>query len=227
MKIVSTQKADFDIYIGKSDTRYIEREEDDSLEAMYSSGYLPYSGAAGVQNIFYSARSARVVLPEFKLTSENRRIAKKFDGQFTKERIPKANFAATEDFWRFCLTYFATKHGERAMPRARLETIMQSRLVNTVVVYKKDALPVAYVLEVEDGSMGHFWFSFYDLSYAKQSLGLWLMLDALRDAKERGLTHYYLGTVYGEKARYKLNFIPLQWWDQDNWNSDIKTLRLS
>src|SRR5437870_4904348 len=73
--------------------------------------------------------------------------------------------------------------------------------------------------------MPHYWYSFYDLALAKQSLGLWLMLDAVRDAQERGLTHYYLGTVYGEKALYKTNSEPLEWWDGKQWQSDVALLK--
>jgi arginyl-tRNA--protein-N-Asp/Glu arginylyltransferase len=92
-------------------------------------------------------------------------------------------------------------------------------------VYRLDNTPAAYVLEAEDGDMGHYWYSFYDLQYVQQSLGMWLMLDCIRDAKERGLAYYYLGTVYGEKALYKTNFAPLEWWDGNAWSSDTKLLR--
>lgn len=216
---------DFDTYIGRPETEYCERETVDTLHKLYAQGYLPYSGAAGLQGIFYTARSARVVLEDFMPTSENRRIAKRFDGQFVKERISATLFVPNEQFWNLSLEYFRNKHGERAMPRERLETILASGLVSSVVVYRQGTLPVAYVLEVEDGNMGHFWFSFYDLSLAQKSLGLWLMLDCIRDAKAKDLAYYYLGTVYGEKALYKTNFEPLEWWDGTRWSTDIKTLK--
>ncbi len=222
MKILSAvPRQDFDIYVARPETMWCERERDDSLESLYERGYLPYSGAVGVDNIFYSARSARVVLSKFEPTSENRRIAKKFDGQFTKEVLsgpPK------EDAVDFCLTYFAQKHGERAMPRERLAQVFKS--VTTTTIYRSSSSStVAYVLEVAEDKMAHYWFSFYDLAYARQSLGLWLMLDAIRGAKDRGLEYYYLGTVYGEKALYKTNFSPLQWWSGESWSNDIRALK--
>jgi len=222
MKKVSAPEQDFAVYIARPDTEFVEREQE-PLEQLYSLGYLPYSGTKKLNGIFYSARSARVLLPEFELTSENRRIAKKFDGQFTKERV--AHFVPDEVFYDFCAAYFAQKHGTRAMPRERLTAILNSGLVAKTIVYRSLSGPVAYVLEVEDGDMSHYWFSFYDLAYAKQSLGLWLMLDCLRDAKERGREHYYLGTVYGDKALYKTNFKPLQWWDGKGWNRDVALLK--
>ena len=73
--------------------------------------------------------------------------------------------------------------------------------------------------------MAHYWFSFYDLAYARQSLGLWLMLDCIRDAEQRGLKNYYLGTVYGPNALYKTNFAPLEWWGEAGWSRDIQLLK--
>lgn len=225
MKHIPHPRLDFDTYVLRPETQCILREPNDSLEQLYAAGYLPYSGAKGLQNIFYDARSARVVLKAFEATSENRRISKKFDGVFERMRVPLAEFNADEAFYIFCVEYFAQKHGEHAMPRARLETILHSGLVTDVLVYKNAGKTVAYVLEVNSGSMGHYWFSFYDLAYAAQSLGLWLMLDCVRTAKEAGLTHYYLGTVYGSKALYKTNFEPMEWWDGGAWNSDLKLLK--
>ena len=204
---------------------YCVREAGDMLADIYKAGFLPYSGARGIKDIFYMARSARVALADFEPTSENRRIAKKFDGTFTKKRIPFKDFEITEAFLVFCLNYFGSRHGAAVMPRERLETILASGIISTVIEYRKDDAVAAYVLEVGDETMAHFWFSFYDLSLTKQSLGLWLILDCMRDAKAQGLAHYYLGTVYGEKALYKTNFEPLEWWGGDGWSNNFELLK--
>ncbi|HUD02699.1 MAG TPA: GNAT family N-acetyltransferase [Candidatus Paceibacterota bacterium] len=205
---------------------YCEREAGDSLAHIYELGYLPYSGSPDVQNIFYMARSARVVLPQFALTSENRRISKKFDGVFDKKRIPLNEFDIEDEaFLFFCVEYFKNKHGIGAAPRERIHYWLTCGVVTTIVEYRKAGVPVAYVFEAEDASMTHYWFSFYDLSLVQQSLGMWLMLDCITDAAARGVEHYYLGTVYGAKALYKTNFEPLLWWDGSAWQSDITTLK--
>jgi arginine-tRNA-protein transferase len=215
---------DFDSYIGRPDTVYIEREGE-PLELLYDRGFLPYSGTIGVQNVFYSARSARVVLQEFELSSENRRVARKFDGALSKERVPLADLAGDASFRAFVLDYFARRHGPRVMPAERLDIILASGLVKDVIVYRNESELVAYVLEVRDGNMVHFWYSAYDLSLTERSLGLWLMIDCMRDAKAAGLAHYYLGTVYGAKALYKTNFEPVEWWDGSVWQRDIAALK--
>lgn len=220
MKVTSAPTPDFDIYIAREGTTYAEREPGDAARDLYAQGFLPYSGTKGLQNIYYSARSARIVLNEFELSSENRRIARKFDGMFTKTT---AVGAPPKDAYDFCLAYFSERHGPQAMPHERLELIFSE--VTHTATYRSGSHIVAYVVSVEDPTFGHYWYSFYDLSYAKQSLGLWLMLDGIRDAKVAGKSHYYLGTVYGEKALYKTNFAPLEWWDGTKWNNSIPKLK--
>jgi arginyl-tRNA--protein-N-Asp/Glu arginylyltransferase len=204
---------------------YAQLEPGDSLAELYGLGYLPYSGARDIEHTLYMARSARVLLKKFCMTSENRRIAKKFDGRFTKERVPIGQFNADEDFYAFCLAYFAERHGSRAMPRERLDFIMRSPFISHIIVYSQAGAIIGYAFELREGDSAHYWYSFYDLSFVRESLGLWLMLDCVRDAAEAGLEYYYLGTLYGEKALYKTNFEPLEWWSGQAWESDIKRLR--
>src|ERR1043166_1234587 len=216
-------RQDFSTYVARPEVHFIRREADDPLKEIYARGYLPYSGSQDLYNIFYSARSARIVLPELKITSENRRIAKKFDGTLTKRRIPIDGFKSNEKFYDFWIAYFAKRHGPDVAPRARIELWVESS--SAVIEYKRGDATVGYVLEVEDGDMRHYWYSAFDLAYIKQSLGMWLMLDCIRDAKAAGVKHYYLGTVYGGKALYKTNFEPLEWWDSAAWSRDIGRLK--
>lgn len=219
MRPVAEPARDFHMYV-PSGIEYIEAEPGDSLEAIYDAGYLPYSGSKNALHIFYRARSARIRLKDFTLSSENRRIAKKFDGSFTKTHLQGP---PPEDAMPFCLAYFKERHGPEAMPRERLEVIFAQ--VTHTTVYRRGEQVVGYVVSIEDGHMSHYWYSFYDLSLAKQSLGLWLMLDSIRDAQAAGRTHYYLGTVYGTKALYKANFEPLEWWSGNAWKSDLARLK--
>ncbi len=139
--------------------------------------------------------------------------------------MPAHGFAAGDELYAFVLGYFARRHGVNVMPRERLELLLASGLITTVIEYRKDASVVGYVLEVESGAMRHYWYSAYDLSFAQQSLGLWLMLDCIRDAKDSGYSRCYLGTVYGQKALYKTNFEPLEWHDSSIWSRDLRLLK--
>lgn len=205
---------------------YCIREENDKLSDIYNLGYLPYSGSPEIKNVFYMARSARVPLGSFSMSSENRRVAGKFDESFERTVAPISQFKINDDsFLSFCAEYFLKRHGPDVMPLERLKTILNSGIITFIVSYKNKTKPVAYVFEVSDKQMTHFWFSFYDLSLANQSLGMWLMIDSARHAKIRKADYFYVGTVYGQKALYKTAFKNIEYWNGDNWLADIKKIK--
>jgi hypothetical protein len=226
MKIFSSEIGhNYDTYTF-SFANYCLKEKSDKLSEIYKLGFLPYSGSSDARNIFYMARSDRVPLRSFELTSENRRVARKFDNQFIREAITIEKFDWHDTaFVAFCVEYFAKRHGPNVMPAERLKTILGSGLITDIVVYRNLFNPIAYVFEVADGEMSHFWFSFYDLSLVHQSLGMWLMIDCARAAKERSAKYFYVGTVYGQKALYKTAFKNLEFWDGAGWIADIKKIR--
>lgn len=205
---------------------YCQKEKHDKLSEIYDLGYLPYSGSPDSKDIFYMARSARIPFKSFELTSENRRVAKKFDNHFAREIVPFEKFDWHDSgFTSFCTEYFAKRHGPNIMPLERLKTILNSGLITNIISYHNLLNPTAYVFEVADKDMSHFWFSFYDLTLVHQSLGMWLMLDCARTAKQKGVKYFYVGTVYGQKALYKTAFKNLEFWDGQNWQADVKKIR--
>jgi arginine-tRNA-protein transferase len=226
MKIFSSELGhNYDTYtFGYSN--YCIREPDDKLSDIYELGYLPYSGSPDVKNVFYMARSARVPLGSFVLSSENRRVARKFDNRLTAQVIPLKEYDRNDNaFVSFCIEYFVQRHGPGIMPVERLKSILNSELIADIVVYQNAPELTAYVFEVSDSDMTHFWYSFYDLKLAHQSLGMWLMLDSARRAKKRGAKFFYIGTVYGQKALYKTAFKNIEFWDGKHWVADYKKIK--
>jgi arginyl-tRNA--protein-N-Asp/Glu arginylyltransferase len=205
---------------------YCSREKKDKLSDIYTAGYLPYSGSPGIKDIFYMARSARVPLSSFTPSSENRRVARKFDGKLIRQSTPFDSFnIGDKDFVNFCTNYFSKRHGPLIMPKERLKTILNYGLITHVVSYRMDGELIAYVFEVSDKDITHFWYSFYDLPLVFQSLGMWLMLDSVRNAKVSGKKYFYTGTVYGEKALYKTAFNNIEFWNGGEWIADKKQLK--
>lgn len=202
---------------------YASLENGDSLQSFYEKGFLPHSADPKILGTFYMARSARVVLKEFAPTSENRRVAKRFDNTLTVKEMLATEIP--DEIRALFIEYFANRHGKNTMPKKRLDAVLAWPLPLKVRVYENNDVPLAAVLEVHDGTFGHFWYSAYDLTLVEQSLGMWLMLDGARRAKEAGLTHYYLGTVYGPKALYKANLEPLEYWDGTSWSHDLPALK--
>lgn len=207
-------------------TNYCIREPHDKLSEIYEQGYLPYSGSPNIKHTFYMARSARIPLNSFELTSENRRIAKKFDGLFEIKTEPIKKFDChNSEFLSFCTEYFNKRHGPKVMPPERLKSILEENLITHIVTGKLNEKPASYIFEVSDNTMTHFWYSFYDLSLVYQSLGLWLMLDSARRAKDRGEKYLYIGTIYGEKALYKTAFENIEYWNGLTWTKGIKEIK--
>lgn len=207
---------------------YCIREQKDKLSDIYTAGYLPYSSSPGIKDIFYMARSARVPLAGFIFSSENRRVAGKFDNKLTRRSIPfKDCDTKDKNFKNFCVNYFTKRHGPLVMPEKRLETMLDSDLITNIVFYTglNSTRSIACVFEVSDKNITHFWYSFYDLSLVHQSLGMWLMLDSARHAKDAGKKYFYAGTVYSEKALYKTAFDNIEYWNGSEWVADKKQLK--
>jgi len=200
-------------------------ELNDRIADFYEKGFLPYSAELAVQGVFYMARSARIILPRFEFSSENRRIAKRFDENFSFNYLSIQEAKKDTRIRGLFLDYFRERHGKEVMPAKRFDAILDSPLPLRFLVYEKENTLVAAVLEVSDEAFGHFWFSAYDLSLVQQSLGMWLVLDSTRRAKDSGRNYYYIGTVYGAKALYKTNLQPLEFWDGSSWNTDLTHLK--
>ena len=171
------------------------------------------------------ARSVRVLLENWQPNSENRRISAKFV-DIESRIISFEHFDyKNEVFINFCLDYFSQKFGKQVMSRARFIYILESGLLTDIVEYTKNGRILGYVLLVNSANVWHYWYSAYDLQYAQQSLGLWMMGDAILQAKELGKKYLYLGTAYGEKGLYKTNFNNIEFWQGGKWDNNIKSLR--
>ena len=54
-----------------------------------------------------------------------------------------------------------------------------------------------------------------------------MMFSVIKWAHDQQLDHVYLGTCYGEKSLYKVrDFKGLSYYDGNQWNSDVKSLKL-
>lgn len=208
-------------------TLHALREENDVFDELYKKGFLPYTGNTEIKNTYYMARSCRVDLDKFTLSSENRRVQKKITaGTFTRDKFSAEQLINDEDFINFCLEYFLKRHGEGIFSKERLQFILSFSDNLYIIKYSdQQGKAVAYVIEAAGNETAHYWFSFYDLNAELQSIGLWLILDCIMAAKENGLKYYYLGTVYGEKALYKTNFNSLEYWDGNNWLQNTAELK--
>ncbi|KND50777.1 MAG: hypothetical protein ABA06_04805 [Parcubacteria bacterium C7867-001] len=207
-------------------TLHAALEENDNPKLPYESGFLPYSANPNAYNLLYMARSVRVPVKEFDPSSENRRVFKKFDGLATSEVVPREELANDAEFQKLFLDYFETRHGKKIMGEERLQGLLKTVLPLRGIRYRdQNGELIAAVFEPAGENWAHFWFPAYRVDFIGKSLGMWLMLDAIRRAAADGRDHLYLGTAYGEKARYKLNVPQLEFWDGMMWARDEEELK--
>ncbi|MDB5237025.1 MAG: arginine-tRNA-protein transferase, partial [Parcubacteria group bacterium] len=119
-----------------------QREASDLLPDLYAKGFLPYSSIGVDPDIFYMSRSVRVPVAGYAASSENRRIMRKFDGQFTCSYIEGDALRASPSFRNLMLTYFAERHGTSVMPEERLTQILTRDLPLRAATYSLDGTPV-------------------------------------------------------------------------------------
>ena len=205
-------------------------ESIENIGSIYSSGFLPYTGNPEMaDHLYYMARSLRVELSEFELSSENRRVIRKFE-KFPVRRqwIEKKNFdldnPEIRKFWlRFCKVRF--RNGE--MSESRLHYILESPFATGIIRYTINEMHAGDVLISHHGKMLHYWFSFYELEEFKDlPLGKYLMLDVIRQCKEKKFQYVYLGTCYGRGSLYKVrDFKGIHYFDGGEWRKDLDVLK--
>ncbi len=207
---------------------YCRQDEATETDEIYRSGFLPYSNSLElIQPHHYLARSLRVVLDNFKPTSENRRIDKKIAELKPAIKLwQKKDFDNHETFQKFCLDYAAVRF-DGAMPEDRFAYIYDWPYLSHIFEFKDvNQNILGYVFAVMSENILHYWFSFYDLQYSRLGLGKWMMFKIIDWSKEQGLKEVYLGTCYGTKAMYKMrDFKGLEYFDGNTWNPDMKQLK--
>lgn len=206
-------------------TLHLALETGDDLSNVYTSGYLPESAKRRDENLFYMARSVRLPVASYVPSSENRRIFKKFDGLYTEMILSNEDLRKDKVFHTLFLRYFKERHGDIVMTKERFDAILDRDLPLRAVCYYENDTLIAAVLEVTEGSFIHFWFSCFEPSLVHTSLGMWLMQDAARRAQSEKRDYLYLGTAYGEKAKYKMNIPNLEYWNGTTWTTDERLLK--
>ena len=208
-------------------TSYAQFEEGDALADIYCKGFLPMSQNNAVKKQFYEARSFRVPLETFTLTSENRRVrrvSQRRDQHLERMLTPASQFDfADQKLQDFCITYL--QDVLHLNGQEKLSNVLETNLITDVVTYASGGETQGYVFLIQDTTMVHYWFSFYTPAHIKKSFGLYMMEQEIQAARDSKKQHMYLGTCYGAKGRYKANFKPFEYWDGAQWVQDEKKLK--
>lgn len=191
---------------------------------IFNQGFLPSS--RDMQR-YYMCRHIRVRLANFRHSSENRRIIRK--GENIEYRyVAKADFEYNNEWQQFCKSYADVKFGKDVMTYERLDSLFQSNVITHFLIFsdketKKDVGIVT--LYVEQGEIGYFYYSFYDLNYCNKNLGIFIMTSTINLFNTLGYKFLYLGSCYSKTALYKTQFLGVEFFNGINWSTNINELK--
>ena len=203
---------------------YATKEPNDTLAEIYNQGFL----ASRIKpNYFYMARSLRIDLSQFSLTSENRRILRKTAYlQRNHQRLPLDAYDL--NIGRLATKYFLTKFNRRILTARTIRRLCTEGFFTDLLTFTDLPSPadsIGYAIIISDNEILHYTYPFYDMSYYSKNIGIGMMLSTILWAKESNKKYVYLGTCYTQEAKYKLQFTGLEWWNGKDWSRDIEKLK--
>jgi hypothetical protein len=224
MKLLFSEfKSDYGTYI-YTHVVWALPEPGETPAQLFNAGFMPASPRL---DRFCLTRQVRVHLPQFRPSSENRRILRKGAG-ITGTLLPRAEFdfnASRRDAW---LAYAAHRWGKGIMTPERLDGLMTGPVISHVLVFHETATGRelgAAVMYLEEPAMAFYYYAFYDLTWFDKNLGMFMMTWAVDSFAQRGVKHFYLGTCYSERALYKTQFAGVQFFNGRRWSTDLNELK--
>lgn len=199
---------------------------DENIARLYNLGYLFTRKDKGNM---YQTRSLRIDLDKFELNSENRRILRKnSELDFKFIALPHKNYSW--EIHKLGKDFYTKKFGDLTMSARKIKemfTNVDKSNMNYVFEFIWNYKTVGYALSFMGKSFMHYAYPFYTLELYANNLGLGMMIKSIIFAKDKGLKYIYLGSIIDQKAKYKLQFKGLEWFNEEKleWSSDIELLK--
>jgi len=203
---------------------FAKLEFGDDLTRIYASGLLPTRHKKG---IFYLARSTRVKLSNFSLTSENRRIMGKVS-DLNLEIKPVENFEYNLEVQRFCaLSTRALGKGKAVFSTDQIKKMFAGETnVTHIATYRKsDGQVAGYACIVVTGSLCHYAYPFGEANSDNQNLNIGMMTMAVNWAYNQHKQYIYLGTSYTQGSLYKAQFNNFEFFTGWKWSMNLDQLK--
>jgi hypothetical protein len=198
---------------------------EDVQEAL-DQGFLPYTGnKLDLTDVYYMARSLRIHLQPLDLSSENRRVLRKYEDAEVVLKLHKVpDYSWKKEDTDFCIAY-ANERFSTDFTAERLGRIRQHRHLTHYLEICVDGTRQALIF-LHCGSQGwHYWFAFLHLG-ATKPLGKFAMLRTAQLADEQDKSHLFIGTCYGAHSLYKVrDFKSISFYDGSAWLTDKKVLK--
>ncbi len=214
-------------YIKTNQTK-INDFSDEVVSDNYDHGFVLTRIDKGVMD---QIRSLRVVLEDFELNSENRRILRKTKGL----DVETINLPIKEENYDFNIhklgkEFYFQKNQEKVFTASKIKELVtdgEKSNFNKLLQFSFENETVGYSICYESENIFHYAFPFYELNHNLKNLGMGMILLALKYAIENNKQYFYLGSVHSEKSLYKLQFNNMEWWNSGahNWETDIDKLK--
>ncbi|MGA0104529.1 MAG: hypothetical protein ACO3LH_12575 [Steroidobacteraceae bacterium] len=174
----------------------------------------------------YLCRPRRVPLPAWVPSAENRRMLRK-SASLECRLVSREAFDYSGDRRRQWLEFATERFGQGVMSGERLDRLMRSPVVSHLLVYVDRAgREVGHVLlYLEPPRVAYYYYAFYALDPGAGMSGMQLMTRAVEVMARAGMEFLHLGTCYEEKALYKLQFEPSEYFTGWQWSHDLDALR--
>ncbi len=184
---------------------------------MYDQGFVFTRIGKGVM---HQTRSVRIDLKKFELTSENRRILRKGDKiSLARSPIPYTNYSW--EIGKLAKDFYDIKADSSFSANKIKELITTADNFNSLLRFSE----LGYAICYENTEILHYCYPFYNLETSEKDMGLIMITKAIVDAKERGLSYVYLGSLQRPGDVYKLQFEGIEWFDGKIWRSDVEEVK--
>jgi len=202
---------------------WLLKEDKDSAEKIYESGFLPIRS---LPNVYYLSRNVRVNLGNFDLSSENRRILRKSEN-LSSDLIPLSDFDYNAEVQKLCLDYCRDRFVKGTFSAKDIKTIFKGSVFNYVFVFKDNQTQKSAGFAVCFISSGFLQYAhaFYNLNYLAENIGARMILEAVVWAKKSQKKYAYLGTCYEEKALYKTEYTGTEFFNGFKWSDNLEELK--
>lgn len=117
--------------------------------------------------------------------------------------------------------FYTVKFGEGTFSANKVKELLTTKHNFNLLLIYTDGYCICY----QDKDILHYCYPFYNLQSSIFNLGMGMMLKAIIWAKEAGKKYVYLGSAKDAKAKYKLQFSGLEWFDGKEWKTDLEELK--
>lgn len=191
----------------------IEDFSDESIESLYSKGYVMTRLGKGLMD---QTRSLRLNIEKFETTSENRRVLRKTkEVEIESVEIPLDKSEYDWKIHKIGKDFYTKKFGDKTFSANKIKELFTTdHNFNQMFRYQRDDSYIGYCVCVNTNKILHYCYPFYRLDIDTRNVGMGMMLKAILWAQRNSKQFVYLGSVQRDSDKYKFQFKGLELWNQ-------------